>query len=81
MLNNSNNGMYLETIINNTALFCKRNQTCLFFKRNVPIKILQNNQVNIIGKIIEKSESDYYGLYQGYYFDFEAKQTNKEVFY
>lgn len=81
MINNSNNGMYLETIINNTAIFYKKNKTCLLFKRNVPIKIIKNNQVNIIGKIVEKSESDFYGVYKGLYFDFEAKQTNKDVFY
>ncbi len=65
MLNNSNNGMYLETIVNNSANYYKNNDTCCIFKRNVPIKIIHNNGQNIIGKIVDKSESDYYGIYRG----------------
>ncbi len=81
MLNNSNNGMYLETIVNNSALYYKNNQTLAIFKRTIPIKIVHNNGQTIVGKIVDKSESDYYGIYHGLFFDFEAKQTNKDKFF
>ncbi len=81
MLNNSNNGMYLETIVNNSAAYYLNNKIMAIFKRTIPIKIVHNNGQTIVGKIVDKSESDYYGIYNGYFFDFEAKQTNKEKFF
>ena len=81
MLFNSNNGMFLETLLNRTSDYYKDNNKLLFFKRNLPISIYKNNNGNINGKLTSKSQTDYYGIYDGRYIDFEAKQTNKEVFY
>lgn len=80
MLANSNKGMYLETVINRSSSYYE-NDGLLFFKRNIPIKIIKNNNNFIQGKIDDKSTTDYYGIYRGLYIDFEAKQTNKESFY
>lgn len=80
MLNNSNNGMFLETIIKQTANYYQKKLICLIFKRNIPIKIIKKYNSQIYAKIINHAQSDYYGVYNGYYFDFEAKQTNKDYF-
>ncbi len=81
MLCNSNNGMFLETLLNRTSDYYLQNHKLLFFKRNLPITIYKNNNGNIIGKLTNKSQTDYYGVYEGRYIDFEAKQTSKDVFY
>lgn len=80
MLSNSNKGMFLEEIINNTIMWLDKNEKALFFKRNLPIKIYKKINNNINGKLYEKSQTDYYGVYKGFYIDFEAKQTNDDFF-
>ncbi len=75
-----NKGMYLETIINRTISFYNFNELGWFVKRNVPIKIISTNNNHVTGYLIEKSESDYYGIYQGKMIDFEVKQTNEDYF-
>lgn len=81
MLCNSNNGMYLETLLNRTSNHYKESDKLLFFKRSIPINIYKNENGNIHGRLIAKSQTDYYGIYKGRYIDFEAKQTNKNYFY
>lgn len=72
---NSNKGMFLETLINQTAFNYYNNGICAIFKREIPIKIISNDGNFIKAKLNAKSESDYYGVYKSKMFDFEAKQT------
>ena len=72
----SNRGMFLETIINKTIDFINNKNYGYFSKRHLPIKIFSYQNKMVRGWLKEKTETDYYGIYQGLYFDFEAKQTN-----
>lgn len=80
MKNYSNKGMLLESIIINSGEYLKDNKICLIFKRNLPIKVCHVDGNDIKGKIYSKSFSDFYALYRGFFFDFEAKQTEDDVF-
>lgn len=80
MINFSNKGMYLETLINLTAQYLSRDKIALIFKRDIPISIYKRDGNNIIGKLKSKSTTDYYGVYKGKLIDFEAKQTSDEYF-
>lgn len=76
----SNRGMFLETIINRTiAYFCGR-KIAYFSKRHLPIKVYSFQGRRIQGWLGEKTQTDYYGVYNGYYFDFEAKQVSLKLF-
>lgn len=78
----ANRGMYLENLINHTSDYYKSCNLCLIFKRNIPISIIKNeNNGYVRAKLLNKSSTDYYGVYQQKMFDFEAKQTNKLVFH
>ncbi len=71
----SNKGMYLETIINRSLMYYINNDIAYISKRNLPIHIKAiTDQYKVSGYLKQKSQADYYGLYNGYYFDFEAKQ-------
>lgn len=78
---NKNKGMYLETIINNSIEHYEKNKIALFRKLDIPIKIIEKNDNNIIGKIYKKSDVDYYGIYKGKFIVIEAKQTEQDCFY
>lgn len=77
---NNNRGMFLETIINRTIEYFKNKKVAYLSKRYLPVKIysFQGNQVQ--GWLKEKTQTDYYGVYNGYYLDFEAKQTLNNSF-
>lgn len=77
---NSNRGMFLETLINQTALYYQAQDICMIFKRFLPISIYKRDGNNIVGHLQAKSESDYYGVYKGRMIDFEAKQTAFDYF-
>ncbi len=77
---NSNKGMFLETFINQTLKFYWDHQICWIRKQNLfvaPTKIVNKD---IVGKLNYKNDVDYYGIYQGIFICFEAKQTLKERF-
>lgn len=77
---NNNRGMFLETIINRTIEYFKNKKVAYLSKRYLPVKIysFQGNQVQ--GWLNQKTQTDYYGVYDGYYLDFEAKQTLNNSF-
>ncbi|MDE6473007.1 MAG: Holliday junction resolvase RecU [Ureaplasma sp.] len=78
---NSNKGMYLEEIINNSIKFYKQNNIAIIHKLPIPIKIFENKENVIKGRLYLKSNVDYYGIYQGKFICIEAKQTNNKYFY
>ncbi len=75
-----NKGMYLESIIDRTINFYNTNDIGWFDKRTVPIKIASINNNHVTGYLKEKSQSDYYGIFESKMYDFEAKQTNDDFF-
>ena len=75
-----NKGMYLESIIDRTINFYNSNDIGWFDKRTVPIKIASTNNNHVTGYLKEKSQSDYYGIFESKMYDFEAKQTNDDFF-
>ncbi|EEH02369.1 Holliday junction resolvase RecU [Ureaplasma urealyticum] len=79
-MTNKNNGMHLEVLINKSIALFNLQYQAFFKKRYVDIIIKNVDHCFVQGKIKQKSETDYYGFYQGNYFDFEAKQTNKNAF-
>nr|WP_318026002.1 Holliday junction resolvase RecU [Ureaplasma urealyticum] len=79
-MTNKNNGMHLEVLINKSIALFNLQYQAFFKKRYVDIVIKNVDHCFVQGKIKQKSETDYYGFYQGNYFDFEAKQTNKNAF-
>lgn len=78
---NKNKGMYLETIINNSIRYYEINQIALIRKQFVPVKITRVINQNVTGKLSNKGDVDYYGIYHGRFFAMEAKQTQEKVFY
>lgn len=75
-----NRGMMLESIINKTISIYRKNGIALFHKKEIPISFSkikeENGKLRIHdGRIKNKSTTDYYGVYKGKYFSFEAKST------
>ena len=77
-----NRGMMLESIINKTIAIYAKKQKAIFHKKHVPVVLQsiskgQNNRLTIKkGFVLEKSTTDYYGIYKGAFIAFEAKSTN-----
>lgn len=85
----SEKGMNLESMINQTNAYYVNNNIAFIYKKPVPItigkvenKVVYGTKQSIITKAYfnEKSTTDYNGLYNGYYIDFEAKQTRYKTF-
>ncbi|MGL4948724.1 MAG: Holliday junction resolvase RecU [Mycoplasma sp.] len=77
---NSNRGMFLETLINQTAWYYSNNQISLIFKRHIPIKIFERKDNVAKVKLESNALTDYYGVYKGQMIDFEAKQITTNSF-
>lgn len=80
-----NRGMAFEKAINESNQYYLEKGLCLITKRPTPIKILKTDfkaGAKITSAVFEKqSTTDYNGVYQGHYIDFEAKSTrNKTAF-
>ncbi len=82
-----NRGMSFEAAINETNAFYLKHNLAVIHKKPTPIQIVSVNYPNrSAAKITEAyfrqaSTTDYNGIYQGYYIDFEAKTTqNKTCF-
>jgi len=85
ILNAGNRGMSFEADINQSNEYYNDNNICLITKRPTPINIVKVDYSH--GAIIthayfeKQSTTDYNGVYQGRYIDFEAKNTkNKTAF-
>jgi len=76
-----NRGMNLEEDINLSNEFYRRSNLCLITKRPTPINVVSvdySKGAVITNAYFEKqSTTDYNGVYQGRYIDFEAKSTLK----
>ncbi len=77
-----NRGMSLESLINDSNEFYLRNNIAVIYKKPTPIKIIKmdSNKKRITNAIFDKhSTTDYNGVYEGKYIDFEAKSTKSKT--
>ena len=86
-INYSNRGMVLEADLNETNNYYLINNIAIIHKKPTPITIkkvdyLSPKKIKIKEATFQKpSTTDYNGIYQGKYIDFEAKETkNKSCF-
>ncbi len=89
LVGHTRRGMDLEELINQSNRFYVDNDIAFIYKKPTPIKVNKIDYQNQFGvrshKITdayfsEKSTTDYNGLYDGMYIDFEAKQTKYKSF-
>lgn len=84
-INYSRRGMNLEDDINQSNQHYRQKGMAYIYKKPTPIKITKvdfNNNKNKVIKeafFMEPSTTDYNGIYQGYYIDFEAKETKNKT--
>ncbi len=79
MKNHKNRGMEFEYFINKTNEFYRLSKKALIYKKPTPVQIVSvDYKKHIINKAYFSipSTTDYNGIYNGMYIDFEAKQTN-----
>lgn len=78
-----NRGMSFEAGINETNAYYNEKGLCLVTKRPTPIKVVQvdySHGPKITSAFYEsQSTTDYNGVYQGHYLDFEAKETRSKT--
>ncbi len=77
-----NRGMNLENDLNITNEYYRDHDLALVYKKPTPIKISKVNYdtMKITEAFFESpSTTDYNGIYQGKYLDFEAKETNQKT--
>lgn len=85
IISNSNRGMTLESMINNTNDYYIANDIAYIYKKPIPIQVVEVDYKNRKQTMIKKafyttpSTTDYNGLYKGYYIDFEAKECNSKT--
>ncbi|WP_051599983.1 Holliday junction resolvase RecU [Mycoplasma elephantis] len=79
---NKNNGKFLEHLINQSISYYKLNDIALVHRVYLDISFLRvKDKLNLEkAKICTKSTVDYYGLYKGKFFAFDAKSTIKDYF-
>lgn len=81
----SNRGKTLEDEINETNLFYLNQQIAVIHKKPVPIQIVKVEYPKRSAAVIREayfrtaSTTDYNGVWNGYYIDFEAKETESET--
>ena len=82
ILNAANRGMTFEKLINETNTFYFQNNIAVIYKRPTPIKIVKiDYQKKIITKAYfeHQANTDYNGIYKGYYLDFEVKSIKSKT--
>ena len=75
-----NRGMMLESLINKTIKFYQTNNIGIFHKKEISISFSKikekDGKLKIVnGQIKNKSTIDYYGIFNGKFYAFEAKST------
>ena len=81
----SNRGMFLENIINESNTYYNSIEKSLIFKKPTPIKIVKTDFPSRDKAVIKEayftipSTTDYNGLYDGKYIDFEAKEVKSHT--
>lgn len=84
-VNYSNRGMELEDDINFANKYYLNNNIAVIHKKPIPIQIVEVNYPNRASAMITKafyktpSTTDYNGLWNAKYIDFEAKETNSKT--
>lgn len=85
-LSTSNRGMSLEADLNETNLYYRDNNIAVVYKKPTPITINKVDYKSRTDAVITEahfkipSTTDYNGVYDGLYIDFEAKETRKDYF-
>lgn len=80
-LTKQNNGLSFEKKLNQTNQIYLQNNLCFCYKKPTPICVLESkNGIITNGFFEQKSTTDYYGLIQGKYFDFDAKSVSSDCF-
>lgn len=81
----SNRGKTLEDEINETNLYYLNRQIAIIHKKPVPIQIVKVEYPSRSAAVIREayfrtaSTTDYNGVWNGYYIDFEAKETENKT--
>lgn len=80
IINNKNRGMSLEQEINETNDYYRLNDIAVINKKATPITVVKcvDNKITE-AYFSEKSTTDYNGVYNGLYIDFEAKSTTSKT--
>lgn len=84
-INYSNRGMNLENDINITNEYYKQIKKAFIYKKPTPIKITKVDYPSRNKAVIKEafftvpSTTDYNGIYNGKYIDFEAKETKNKT--
>ncbi|MBP5301282.1 MAG: Holliday junction resolvase RecU [Bacilli bacterium] len=77
--NQANRGMDFEKYVNEANLFYQQKNIAIITKRATPIKVLRITGAKITEGFFEKkSTTDYNGVFNGIYIDFEVKSTLKQ---
>lgn len=73
--------MTLEAELNDSNKYYLENDIAVVYKKPTPVKVVKQVNEKIVNAYFEKpSTTDYNGLYQGKYIDFEAKETKNVSF-
>jgi recombination protein U len=81
----SRRGMKFEQILNETNEYYLTHDIAMIYKKPIPIQIVKVDYPSRSGAVIKEayykvpSTTDYNGIYQGYYIDFEAKETQNKT--
>lgn len=81
----SDRGMNLEQMINESNKYYRIKEIAVIHKKPTPIQIVKVNYPKRSRAVIkeayfrQESTTDYNGVYQGYYLDFEAKETRNKT--
>ena len=84
-INYSNRGMPLESELNDSNEYYREIEKAYIYKKPTPIKITKVDYPSRDKAIITQafftvpSTTDYNGIYNGYYIDFEAKETKSNT--
>lgn len=83
-LKKANLGLSLEADISETNTYYLNNNLAVIYKKPTPIQIVRVNYLNKRVRITdaffkEPSTTDYNGLYNGYYLDFDVKETTSKT--
>ena len=78
--NYANRGMTLEAELNDSNKYYLENDIEVVYKKPTPVKVVKQVNEKIVSAYFEKpSTTDYNGLYEGKYIDFEAKETKSKT--
>ena len=85
IVNYKNRGLLFEEEINTSNEFYRNNNRAIIYKKPTPLKVVrtgvnEKNKYCISEAYFEKpSTTDYNGIYNGKYIDFEAKETKNKT--